>query len=50
MSVGTVMNPDVGILLRFSYGCEIKRKHIKHAINVDVLFEFRQTQSSLFYH
>jgi len=34
--VGTPMNPHgpVGILWRFLNGCEIKRKRVKHAINV----------------
>jgi len=36
--MGTVMNPHgpVGILWRFSNGCEIKRKRVKHAIDVVV--------------
>jgi len=48
--MGTVVNPHgpVAILWRFSNGCEIKRKRVKHAINVVVArFEFRQTQSNL---
>jgi len=34
MGMGTVVNPDgpVGILWRFSNGCEIKWKHVKQAI------------------
>ena len=38
MRIGTVINPHgaVGILLRFSSGCEIKRKRVEHAINVVV--------------
>ena len=38
MSTGTVMNPHwpVAILRRFSNGHEIKRKRVKHAINVIV--------------
>ena len=36
--MGTMMNPhgSVGILWRFSNGCEIKRKRVKHAINIVV--------------
>ena len=49
MGMGTVMNPHgpVRILLRFSNGCEIKRKRVKLAINVVSLFEFRRIQPSL---
>ena len=38
MGMGTVMNPHgpVGILWKFSNGCEIKWKRVKHAINVVV--------------
>ena len=36
VGMGIVMNPHgpVGILWRFSNGCEIKRKRFKHLINV----------------
>jgi len=39
MIIGTVVNPHgpaVGILWRFSNGHEIKRKRVKHAINIVV--------------
>ena len=40
MGMGTVMNPhgpvSVGIVSGFLNGCEIKRKRVKHAINVVV--------------
>ena len=38
MGMGTVMNPHrpVGILWGLLNGCEIKRKRVKHAINVVV--------------
>jgi len=38
IGMGTAMNPNgpVGILWRLSNGCEIKRKRVKHAINIVV--------------
>ena len=40
MGMGTVMNlhGPVRLLWRFSNGCEINRKRVKHAINVVVAF------------